>query len=69
MSFCFLVPAAGVEPTSAEPESDILSIELRRRLAKIEFLGETQIVFNINVRVLRLQDALQILNLNLQHQV
>ncbi len=24
------VPAAGVEPTSAEPESDILSIELRR---------------------------------------
>lgn len=29
------VPAAGVEPTSAEPESDILSIELRRRDAKI----------------------------------
>ena len=32
--FSDFVPSAGVEPTSSEPESDILSIELRRRHAK-----------------------------------
>lgn len=30
----FSVPPVGIEPTSSEPESNILSIELRRRLAK-----------------------------------
>lgn len=30
----FQVPPVGIEPTSSEPESDILSIELRRRQAK-----------------------------------
>lgn len=32
----FVFPA-GVEPTSSEPESEILSIELRERLAKIYY--------------------------------
>ncbi|MDF2518894.1 MAG: hypothetical protein K0R59_4190, partial [Sphingobacterium sp.] len=32
-----LVFPAGVEPTSSEPESEILSIELRERVAKIYY--------------------------------
>ncbi len=32
--FINFVPPVGIEPTSSEPESNILSIELRRRHAK-----------------------------------
>ena len=35
----FVFPA-GVEPTSSEPESEILSIELRERVAKIYYFPD-----------------------------
>lgn len=55
------MPSAGVEPTSSEPESDILSIELRGRHAK-----NTIFIDFYTTKLQHFNEALKI-NINLQH--